>query len=79
MVTRIHLEDEGQDLLWLDVENGVICGGGPFHGHIFRGRGIAPKLPLTAGRRLILTNGSVIRYPIVRVEDRDDTGPGDAA
>lgn len=68
MATRIHLEDEGQDLLWLDVENGAVIDGGPYHGHLFNGRQLAPRRKLEAGGRIFFADGHAIRYPIVRIE-----------
>lgn len=31
-IKRIHLRDEGQDLLWIDVQDGFIVDAGPFNG-----------------------------------------------
>jgi hypothetical protein len=66
----IHLEDSGQDLLWLEIENSQVMDGGPLHGHIFKGRLLNPH-SLKTGLRPEFSNGDRLRYPITRIVKKE--------
>ena len=70
--TKITLEDEGQDLLWLVVENNTVVDGGPYHGGLYKDA-VVPMVNVEIGKRLPIHHPPQIifgflRYTVEKVE-----------
>lgn len=63
--TKITLEDEGQDLLWLIIENNTVVDGGPFHGGLYEGA-IVPMVNVKVGELLPIHHPPLIEYGFLR-------------
>lgn len=75
-VTRYWFEDQGQDLLYFDIEDGDIVAAGPFHNDLYAGQ---LNYDYYAGKELKV-GGQIryskspdhgvhtIKYPIVKIE-----------
>lgn len=74
-MVRIELEDKGQDLLWLEVNNeGVVEKAGPFQDSIWRGS-IVPYCNAKVGDYCPIHcspdfENSTLRYKIVSIESK---------
>jgi hypothetical protein len=67
---RVHLRDEGQDFLWLDIGRATIVGAGPFQGWLWRGKKTRPN-QIEVGKLVPveLTGGwSTLKYPVTRIQ-----------
>jgi hypothetical protein len=84
---RIHLQDQGQDFLWLDLERcddgdyrAVDCG--PFQARMWTGYFVA-RNSVRKGRKPLIAKDnedySSLKYPITRVERLKSTPHPDTA
>lgn len=70
--TKITLEDNGQDLLWLTIEDNTVIDGGPYHGDLYKGA-IVPMINVEIGEMLPIHHPPQIifgflRYKVEKVE-----------
>lgn len=75
-IVRYHFEDQGQDLLWFDIQDGEIISAGPFHHEIYAGQlnydfYAEEEIKLGGNVRYSKTpmdNISYIKYPVVAIQ-----------
>lgn len=76
---KIHLKDEGQDLLWfiVDTSNDHITQAGPFHNQIYAGKYVFCPRSLRTGMYVEYSDTPItvmhqpltrIKYPITKIE-----------
>lgn len=70
---RVHLRDDGQDFLWLDVGlDGRVVGAGPFQAWLWTGKLVRVEQLRRGGLVPIFLNRNwtTLRYPITRIYRR---------
>lgn len=73
--TKLHLEDHGQDLLWLVVdENRTIIEAGLFQNWVWAGRRLTTG-DFKPGDDVVFEDGLVLKYAVTEVEPIDLAGP----
>lgn len=83
-MTRYHLEDIGQDLLWIDIEDGDIVGAGPYHNDLYAGKlsyDYYANKTLRKGNKIRYSESPdhpvlFIKYPIVKIERLETSAAG---